>query len=181
MPTSQQQIDYGNVPNDGQGDPLRTAFVKTDDNFDAIWNAGPVGSNITIINSTIAVQNPNGDLTLRPNGIGVIRANSAIVPNSANLRDLGTANLQWRRLYVQDLSMTDLALSGDATIAGNLTVQGDVITDPVPLANLTAVSGARTFVSDGNLAAAGNFGAQIGPGGANIVPVWSDGSNWYIG
>ena len=58
---------------------------------------------------------------------------------------------------------------------------GAVVTPPVPLANLTAVSGGRAFVSDGNLAATGNFGANVAGGGANVVPVWSDGLNWYIG
>jgi len=35
---SQQTIDTGNVANDGQGDPLRTAFTKTNDNFDELYN-----------------------------------------------------------------------------------------------------------------------------------------------
>lgn len=63
---------------------------------------------------------------------------------------------------------------------GNVSSQ-TVITAPVALANLTAVAGSRAFVSDGNLVAAGNFGAQIGSGGSNVVPVWSDGTNWYVG
>jgi hypothetical protein len=63
---------------------------------------------------------------------------------------------------------------------GNVSAR-TVITTPVPLANLTAVAGSRAFVSDGNLAATGNFGAQIGSGGSNVVPVWSNGTNWYIG
>ena len=58
---------------------------------------------------------------------------------------------------------------------------GPFITPPVPLANLTAVAGARAFVNDSNLAATGNFGSQIGGCGSNVVPVWSDGTNWYIG
>lgn len=54
--------------------------------------------------------------------------------------------------------------------------------DVVPLNNLPAVlPGARGFINDGNLVAAGNFGAQVSDGGSNIVPVWSDGFNWYIG
>ena len=28
---TQQQIDYGAAANDGTGDPLRTAFIKTDE------------------------------------------------------------------------------------------------------------------------------------------------------
>jgi hypothetical protein len=64
---------------------------------------------------------------------------------------------------------------------GTFDAPGPIITTPLTLANLTPVTGARAFVSDGNLIAAGNFGAQIGSGGANTVPVWSDGVNWYIG
>jgi Bacteriophage T4 gp9/10-like protein len=34
---TQQTIDTGNVANDGSGDPLRTAFTKTNDNFDELY------------------------------------------------------------------------------------------------------------------------------------------------
>jgi hypothetical protein len=71
-------------------------------------------------------------------------------------------------------------VSGNAT-AGNLITDSKVISTPVALANLNAMAGARAFVNNANLVASGNFGAQISGGGANIVPVWSDGSNWYIG
>jgi hypothetical protein len=70
----------------------------------------------------------------------------------------------------------DIAMSG-----GDVTGARRVITTPTALANLTAVAGGRAFVNNGNLVAAGNFGAQIGSGGSNVVPVWSDGTNWYIG
>lgn len=56
-----------------------------------------------------------------------------------------------------------------------------VVTTPTALGNLTAVAGARAFVNNANLTATGNFGAQVGSGGSNTVPVWSDGTNWYIG
>jgi len=65
-------------------------------------------------------------------------------------------------------------------IAGNV-ISDSSITPSKALADLTATDGARAFVNDANLAAAGNFGAQIASGGGNLVPVWSDGSNWYIG
>lgn len=45
----------------------------------------------------------------------------------------------------------------------------------------TAGAGARAFISDGNIAATGNFAAQVQGGGANNVPVYSDGTNWLIG
>jgi hypothetical protein len=64
---------------------------------------------------------------------------------------------------------------------GNLVISESVVTTPVPFANLTPVAGARAFVNNANLVAAGNFGANISDGGSNTVPVWSDGTNWYIG
>jgi len=70
----------------------------------------------------------------------------------------------------------DITMTGGDILGVNI-----VVTTPTALANLTAVSGGRAFVNDGNLAASGNFGNLIGSGGSNVVPVWSDGSNWYIG
>ena len=64
---------------------------------------------------------------------------------------------------------------------GSFSVTGPIVTPPVALANLTAVAGARAFVNNANLVAVGNFGAQVGSGGSNVVPVWSNGTNWYIG
>lgn len=398
---AKQIINYGASANDGTGDPLRTAFIKTDNNFDQIWNAGPVGSNITILNNTVGVTNTNGNLILSPNGTGVIQTNAPLFPRLNNTYGLGYANLRYRSLYIGsggidlagDLSLANIAnlhipggsnsyviqtdglgnlswaaqagttgnigfigntiydlngiylensdLSHGATAAvilpvngtnepiqfnntygnilvqtgagsnitavwafdnygrlnlptggsigtygmgwtgitngasgaplsiaylasnisylgqsvasidmfgsdqsgyvqiitgnavgssnqwlfaenGNLTVPGNIVmptnstltgdgaspapsingfdsisavnlsatgnitsttstTAPVALGSLTAVAGTRAFINDGNLAAAGNFGVQIGGTGANIVPVWSDGVNWYIG
>jgi len=67
------------------------------------------------------------------------------------------------------------------SVGGNAYVSGKVTTLPTALANLTAVAGARAFINNANLVASGNFGTLVGSGGANTVPVWSDGSNWYIG
>jgi hypothetical protein len=53
--------------------------------------------------------------------------------------------------------------------------------EPVAYSALVARPGSRAFVNNGNLVASGNFGAQVIGGGANVVPVWSDGTNWYIG
>lgn len=50
----------------------------------------------------------------------------------------------------------------------------------LPVATGVATGG-RSTVSDSNVAAATNFGAIVAGGGANIVPVYSDGTNWRIG
>lgn len=43
---AQQTINIGSAPNDGTGDPLRTAFDKTNDNFNELYaGAGGVADN----------------------------------------------------------------------------------------------------------------------------------------
>ena len=52
------------------------------------------------------------------------------------------------------------------------------------LANLglaAASSGARAIIYDSTVTASGNFGAIVVGGGTDIVPVFSDGTNWLIG
>ena len=46
-------INIGALPNDGTGDPLRTAFNDTNLNFSNVFTAGPVGSNIQIANNSM--------------------------------------------------------------------------------------------------------------------------------
>lgn len=90
----------------------------------------------------------------------------------------------------------DVSASGNVT-AGNISTTGSggditltggdilgvniVVTTPVPVANLTAVAGGRAFVNNSNVVSLGNFGNIVSSGGSNVVPVWSDGINWYIG
>jgi len=114
---TQQQINYGAAPNDGTGDPLRDAFIKTDNNFDAIWATGPVGSNVTILNNTVSTVNTNGNLILNPNGIGVIQTNNHVVPRVTNTYNLGSQNLKYRAAYIGTGGLT---VDGNVSITGNL-------------------------------------------------------------
>ena len=59
---SQYVINTGSMPNDGTGTPLRTAFTDVNLNFNQVFAAGPVGSNIQISNNTIQTTNVNGNL-----------------------------------------------------------------------------------------------------------------------
>jgi hypothetical protein len=140
-------------------------------------------------NVTIAV--PNGNITVSANTQTWTFATTGTLSAPGNITAIGLqgdGNLVIRsnvagtaRTWTFDsLGDLNLPLAGNISGSGYVTAQR-MITDPQPLTNLTAVAGARAFVSDGNLVAAGNFGAQIGSGGANTVPVWSDGANWYVG
>jgi hypothetical protein len=83
-------------------------------------------------------------------------------------------------------AFTDIGTDGNIyavnfNASGNISATGLVVTPPQALADLTLTAGARAFANDANLVATGNFGAQVANGGSNVVPVWSDGANWYIG
>ena len=57
---AQQTIDLGTSANDGTGDQLRPAFTKVNENFDEVYLAGPVGSNIQIAGDTLTSVDPAG-------------------------------------------------------------------------------------------------------------------------
>ena len=160
---AKQIINYGASANDGTGDPLRTAFIKTDNNFDQIWNAGPVGSNITVLNNTVGVVNTNGNLILSPNGTGVIQTNAPLFPRLNNTYGLGYANLRYRSLYVG---------SGGIDLTGDLTVAN--------IANLHIPGGDNGYViqtdGTGNLSWTAQTGTGNGnPGGADTQVQFNDG------
>ena len=80
-------------------------------------------------------------------------------------------------------------LTGFVYIAGNNiwgfnTSKGALYFPRVGLATLpsaVSVPGARAMISDSNVPAVGNFGVIAAGGGSDIVPVFSDGTNWLIG
>ena len=86
---AQQIIDTGANANDGTGEPLRNAFTAVNENFTEIYTAGPVGSNIRIIKNEIVTTDNNQNIILKPAGIGVIQANSSVVPGTAGIYNIG--------------------------------------------------------------------------------------------
>jgi hypothetical protein len=173
---SQEIINTGDAPNDGTGDPLRTAFQKTDDNFDQIWAAGPVGSNVRIQGNTISTTTVNTDLSLSPNGAANIRLNNNTVPGANNTWYLGSATNRWRGVF---LGTGNLDVLGNVTIAGNLTagnisytgnvfvgdLQGSVFADDSTL----IVDAINNAVYADVIAASGNITAQNFTGNITIT------------
>ena len=154
-------INIGALPNDGTGDPLRTAFNDVNLNFANVFTSGPVGSNIQIANNIVSTLNTNGNLVLSPNGVGIVQANSHVVPNQTRIRNLGSSTLLWNTTYTQYLNTT-FATIGTANIGniGNLTI---------PVGNLHILGGTNGYVlqtdGTGNL----TWTAQTG-GSGNATP-----------
>lgn len=75
---TQQIIDVGTTANDGSGDPLRTAFIKTNDNFTELYNATTVsvtgnvtGGNVTtsgVLAGTVQLLQLSSDPATTTNG-----------------------------------------------------------------------------------------------------------------
>jgi len=160
---AQEIINYGNTANDGTGDALRNAFIKVDNNFDQIWAAGPVGSNITVLNNTVAVTDTNGNLILSPNGVGIIQTNRPLYPRLDNTYDVGSANLRYRSIFVG---------AGGITNDGNLTLGN--------ISNLRIPGGTNGYVIQtdgaGNLSFVAQSGSGNGsPGGSNTQVQFNNG------
>jgi hypothetical protein len=142
------------------GEPLNQAFDAINTNFDQIWAAGPVGSNIQIDQNTIYTLNTNGNLVLNPNGIGNVIANAHVIPDQDRVRNLGAFSLRWNTVYAQNFV---------GNIAGNVVAGGS--NGQIQFNNDGILGGANGFTYNtttnavsisGNLTAA-NVGA------ANIV------------
>ena len=93
---AKQKVNIGSSVNKGDGDPLRTAFKKINENFDELY------------------ASTTTDLT----ALG-----SSIIPDTNGTRALGSATNQWSDLFVRDFVYIGGArLQADA--AGNITVDG---------------------------------------------------------
>ena len=116
---SQQIIDVGAAANDGTGESLRNAFTAVNSNFTEIYTAGPVGSNIAISGNVITNTALNGNIVLKPNGIGVIQANAAVLPSIDNVYDLGSAALRFDTVYAGYYYGNGAFLTGISGGSGN--------------------------------------------------------------
>jgi hypothetical protein len=91
-------------------------------------------------------------------------------------------------VYVYGGNSTD-GIEGNVYIGNinNFTFNPNQLTLTYPIATLADLGlaslsgGARAIINDSTAFASGNFGVQAVGGGANIVPVFSDGTNWVIG
>ena len=164
----QYTINTGALPNDGTGTPLRTAFNDTNLNFNQIFAAGPVGSNIQISNNTILTTNTNGALILATNGTGAIVAAAAIQPDQANLRMIGAYNNRFNTVYSQYLDVQTATISGNMNVNGNLYVAGNTVT--VDVANLDVANSVITVSANAPYAAlADGSGLAVGGAGATFL------------
>ena len=102
-------IDIGALPNDGTGDPLRTAFEKINENFADLANAFPEG--------------PEGSFQFNANGESLGTANFAYV-QSNNTITIGSNVLPTGNITIgrANSTVTGLFLGQDSLRIGNVKV-----------------------------------------------------------
>lgn len=126
----------------------------------------------------------NGQLTLTANGPTVISGNASSTVNLTGLLQINASP-----------NTTQISNLGVSVSADKITLSGALVADRVRIlpSTLAAANSAITVfavgervgvhatITDATVTAAGNFGATITGGGANLVPAYYDGTNWRIG
>ena len=147
---TQKTINLGTA-DQGNGDPIRVAFGKVNDNFTELYtalglNVGGLnlgafeftGSTMTTTDSSAIVIDQATTITSN------LSVGGDIVPQTANGGDLGSSTLPWRSLYVSNntIYIGGTAVGLDAN--GNLITGGTVVGSTPAWANIT---GKPTFAT----------------------------------
>lgn len=108
-----QIINVGSAEQAGDGESIRSAFVKINENFTETNNKW---GNIVIDGSTISTSDESD-----------IQVQGHIIPSADATYDLGSPSRQWRSMYVSTntiyINNTPISVDG----YGNLTINGDVV------------------------------------------------------
>ena len=147
---ARQNIGVGTVANDGTGDPLRTGIIKVNDNFTELYTNAPISNTVTVGNSTINT---------------FINATAVYIGNSSVNTQINTISISTR----------NLTLTGDLTVTGNVSFQGETLFSNT--INITTTD--KMFIlanGTANAAAANSSGIAINTF-ANLVYI-ADASGW---
>jgi hypothetical protein len=105
----------------------QNAFNQTNQNFTAIWAAGPVDTNIRINQNSILSTNLNGNINLATVGTGVVQIGTNLIPDQGNLRMIGQASKPFNTVYTQYLTTQTATVTGNLFVPGNLFVSGATV------------------------------------------------------
>ena len=132
MPITSANIDIGDLPNDGTGDPLRVAFDKINSNFEELALLGPGGPTGAIqYKDANALPAGTANFTYDANNNTINFGGNFIPTSDANI-DIGSNNYRVGNLY----------LANSALNLGNVTVveSGNTISFPITVLPSTEAS-----------------------------------------
>jgi len=142
---AQQVINIGSAPNDGTGDPLRTAFDKCNDNFTELYSGGGGTGSVSSV-SVVAANGVSGTVSNPTTTPAITLTLGAISPATVNgITMLGAASPQ---LTVIGTSAVQGNNTGDQNLFSKIAVAGesDVVADS-PNDTLTLVAGANVILT----------------------------------
>ena len=114
---AKQTINVGSAPNDGTGDPLRTAYQKINSNFDEVYG-NLAASNFRMYSSELTTAPGTGNISIAP-------ANGSTVVVGQN-----------NRLFVSNAQASTSAYDGALVVTGGVGIAGNLNVDGI----LSAVS-----------------------------------------
>ncbi len=170
---AQQIIDVGNVANDGQGDPLRTAFEKTNDNFTELYNIGGISgiangtSNINIIeNSTVSISASNVANVLVVSSTGATLQGTFL----ANTTISATGNITAGGLFIGNGSqLTGVISSAPAALITGTTLSSNVVNSSLTSVGTLGSLTVTANVTGGNILSGGVVSSTGNVLGTNLL------------
>ena len=144
---TQQIINVGTAPNDGQGDPIRTAFEKTNNNFSQLFSLE--GNSITNGTSNIRIPSANANIYASVGNVAnvAIITNVGITTNSLTASGNVTANY-----FIGDGSLLTGIGGGNASSITNGNSNVQVYSNGNVAVSVSSVSNVAVFTQSGVLA-----------------------------
>jgi hypothetical protein len=157
---AQQVINIGTAPNDGLGDPLRTAFGKTNNNFSQLFATSGV-SGIANGTSNVNIPQANGNVVISSAGTAnvlTVTGTGVNVAGTLNSSGLATlSNLSVTGTVISTGTIQSLAdvTAVTVTASGNLSANNAVITNNISAGLFTGNGAGLTgVIATGNVGAA---------------------------
>lgn len=161
---------YGNI----SGATGNSNVVVGDSSF---YGATTAANNVLMgYQAGYSISSGNSNTVVGYNGAAALQTggNNIVIGNGADTSSASVSN----EITLGNGSITKFRIPGLVLSAGAYWINvGAVTVSALPSAS-TAGAGARAFVTD---ATATTFASTVAGGGANSVPVYSDGTNWKIG
>ena len=172
---TQQIINVGNVPNDGEGDPIRTAFIKTNENFTELYNIGGItgiangNSNINIAEDSVVTVSATGVANVL-----VISSSGATLTGTftANSQLSATGNITSGGFYIGNGSqLTGVISSAPANLITGNTLSANVVNSSLTAVGILTSLSVSGNVTGGNILTGGQVAATGNVSGQNINTV----------
>ena len=139
---AREVINVGAAPNDGQGDPIRTAYIKTNNNFAELYSAVQLAPPVTLIGGP---GNKAGMIAYSPtafyycfwdyDGVNVIWGELPIAPGielvngTSNVYVTANGNVSVSVAGTSDVAVfydSGFAVTGNLDVVGNVNVSGNL-------------------------------------------------------